>query len=94
MLRVLLVHYKQPKHNTTVGQTTKTSKIIHATAETIYKALTSPAALEVWQAPGDMTAKVHNFDFRVGGGYQMSLFYSDNERKNRRKRGQIYGTVY
>lgn len=36
--------------------------------------------MEVWQAPGDMTAKVHNFDLRVGGGYEMSLFYPDSEK--------------
>ena len=27
-----------------------------------------------------MTAKVHNFDLRVGGSYQMSLFYPDSEK--------------
>lgn len=63
-----------------MGQTTKNSKVINATAETIYKAFTDPIALEVWQAPGDMTAKVHNFDLRVGGGYEMSLFYPDSEK--------------
>ena len=41
----------------------------------LYRAFTDPAALEAWQAPGDMTAKVHAFDARVGGGYGMSLFY-------------------
>jgi uncharacterized protein YndB with AHSA1/START domain len=62
-----------------MGQTTKNSKIINAASSTIYRALTTPTALEVWQAPNDMTAKVHNFDLRVGGGYEMSLFYSENE---------------
>ena len=68
-----------------MGQTTKNSKIINATVETIYKAFTSPTALEVWQAPGDMTAKVHNFDLRVGGGYEMSLFYPDSETEMKGK---------
>jgi len=45
----------------------------------LYHAFTDPAALEIWQAPGQMTAKVHEFDGRVGGGYRMSLFYSDSE---------------
>ena len=63
-----------------MGQITRNSKVINATAETIYRAFTSPTALEVWQAPGDMTAKVHNFDLRVGGGYEMSLFYPDSEK--------------
>lgn len=68
-----------------MGQPTTNSKIINATAETIYKAFTSPAALEVWQAPGDMTAIVHNFELRVGGGYEMSLFYPDSENEMKGK---------
>jgi uncharacterized protein YndB with AHSA1/START domain len=32
-----------------------------------------------------MTAKVHNFDLRVGGGYEMSLFYSDSETEMKGK---------
>ena len=60
-------------------QTTNNSLEIKATQEEIYNAITNPAALEIWQAPGEMTAKVHNFDLRIGGGYEMSLFYPDNE---------------
>ncbi len=60
-------------------QTTQNSRTIKATATAIYQAFTNPAALETWQAPGNMTAKVRNFDFRVGGGYEMSLFYPDSE---------------
>jgi uncharacterized protein YndB with AHSA1/START domain len=43
--------------------------------------LTDPEAIEVWQVPGDMTGKVHNYNFQVGGGYEMSLFYPDNENE-------------
>ena len=28
-----------------------------------------------WQAPGDMREKIHSFDLRIGGGYDMSLYY-------------------
>src|SRR5690606_31482035 len=35
--------------------------------------------LESWLAPYDMTGKIHYFNFSVGGGYEMSLFYNDNE---------------
>jgi uncharacterized protein YndB with AHSA1/START domain len=62
-------------------QTSKNSLEIKASPEEIYKALTNPAALEVWQAPGEMTAKIYNFDLRVGGGYEMSLFYPAHENK-------------
>jgi|SRR5690554_2923215 len=61
-------------------QTTTNSKIIKASVETIYKAFTNPTALEIWQAPGDMTAKIHNFELRIGGGYEMSLFYPESEK--------------
>jgi len=66
-------------------QTTQNSKVIKATRETLYRAFTNPSALEAWQAPGDMTGKVHNFDLRVGGGYTMSLLYPDSEKKERGK---------
>ena len=62
-----------------MGQTTQTSRDINATPDKIYRALTDPILLEKWQVPGDMKAKVHYFDLKVGGGYQMSLFYPDNE---------------
>ncbi len=32
-----------------------------------------------------MTGKVHNFDLKIGGGYQMSLFYPPSEKENRGK---------
>jgi uncharacterized protein YndB with AHSA1/START domain len=63
-------------------QTTKNSKVIQATPDALYKALTTPEALEVWQAPGDMTGKVHSFDLRVDGGYQMSLYYPAGENES------------
>jgi uncharacterized protein YndB with AHSA1/START domain len=62
-------------------QTTQNSLNIKATPQEIYYAFINPSALEVWQAPGDMTAKVHDFDLRVGGGYRMSLFYPDSEKE-------------
>ena len=55
------------------------SRLIKASAQEIYKAFTTPSALTTWQAPGDMTARIHNFDLRVGGGYEMSLFYPEEE---------------
>lgn len=51
-----------------MGQTTQNSLEIKATQQEIYRALINPTALEVWQAPEDMTGKVHYFDLRVGGG--------------------------
>ena len=64
---------------------TRSSAVIPAPREALYRAFTDPAALEVWQAPGGMTAKVHEFDARVGGGYRMSLFYPASEQFSRGK---------
>jgi uncharacterized protein YndB with AHSA1/START domain len=58
---------------------TRNSRLINAPAEDLYQAFTDPEALAVWQAPGEMTAKVHGFDLLVGGGYTMSLFYPQTD---------------
>ncbi len=78
----LCVIIKHPKSNMA---TTKNSKSIRATAKKLYQAFTEPKALEVWLVPGKMTAKVHNFDLRVGGGYQMSLFYPPTDKTSQGK---------
>jgi uncharacterized protein YndB with AHSA1/START domain len=58
---------------------TRNSKLINAKPEVLYRAFTDPAALAIWLVPGAMTGKVHRFDGRVGGGYQMSLYYPASE---------------
>src|SRR6266699_7122089 len=64
---------------------TRNSTWIKATPEALYRAFTDPAALAAWLAPGDMTGEVHRFDDRVGGGYQMSLYYPSSEHTFRGK---------
>ena len=64
---------------------TRNSKFIKASQEALYRAFTDPAALAAWFAPGDMTGEVHHFDLRVGGGYQMSLYYPSSEKSSRGK---------
>jgi uncharacterized protein YndB with AHSA1/START domain len=64
---------------------TRTSTVINAPREALYRAFTDPAALEVWRSPGEMTGKIHEFDARVGGGYRMSLFYPSAEEEDRGK---------
>jgi uncharacterized protein YndB with AHSA1/START domain len=66
-------------------RSTVTSRIISASRETLYRALTDPIAIGVWLAPGAMTGKVHSFDLRVGGGYQMSLYYPSTDKAARGK---------
>jgi uncharacterized protein YndB with AHSA1/START domain len=64
---------------------TRNAKVIKATPEALYRAFTNPDALAVWLAPGDMTGEVHRFDGRVGGGYEMSLYYPASEQTERGK---------
>lgn len=65
--------------------TTQTSRQIKASPEKLYQAFTSPEALEIWMAPGDMTGKVHHFDLREGGSYEMSLFYPHTDTESKGK---------
>jgi uncharacterized protein YndB with AHSA1/START domain len=65
----------------TKSHSTRNTKFIKASQEAVYKAFTDPKALAVWFAPGDMTAEVHYFDERVGGGYEMSLYYPASEKE-------------
>jgi uncharacterized protein YndB with AHSA1/START domain len=57
---------------------TLNTKVIRASKEELYDAFIQPDALLKWQAPGDMKTKIHSFDLRVGGGYEMSLYYPDS----------------
>ncbi|MBI5030490.1 MAG: SRPBCC family protein [Chloroflexi bacterium] len=68
-----------------MSNSTRNSKTIKASPETLYRAFTNPKALAAWLAPGEMTGKVHSFDLRVGGGYEMSLFYPKSEKESRGK---------
>ena len=64
---------------------TRTSRVIEAPRDALYRAFTDPAALAVWLSPGEMTGKVHEFDARIGSGYRMSLFYPASEQASRGK---------
>lgn len=64
---------------------TRNSKFIKAPPEVLYRAFTDPAALALWRAPGEMTGQVHRFHYRVGGGYEMSLYYPSSEELVRGK---------
>ena len=47
--------------------TSRTSAVIAAPRDVLFRAFTDPAALEAWQVPEGMTGKVHAFDARRGG---------------------------
>jgi len=65
--------------------TTRNSRLIEASPQILYEAFTNPKALETWLAPGDMTGKIHRFDLRKGGSYEMSLFYPESDQEARGK---------
>lgn len=62
-----------------MDRTSSNSRIINATRDMVYKAFTEREALEFWLAPNGMTGKIYNFEPKIGGGYEMSLFYIDHK---------------
>jgi uncharacterized protein YndB with AHSA1/START domain len=72
---------------------TRTSRVIKASREALYRAFVDPAALVIWLPPGDMTGKIHSFDARVGGEYRMSLFYPSSDREHRGKTSEKEDSV-
>ncbi len=74
-----------PMTDANSGASTRTSNVIKAPREALYRAFTDPAALAVWLSPEEMTGEVHAFDARVGGGYQMSLYYPSSDQEYRGK---------
>lgn len=71
--------------NTRSTSTTRNWKLIKVSQEALFKVFTNPTDLAAWLAPGEMTGKVHSFDLKVGGGYQMSLYYPESEKEFRGK---------
>ena len=58
------------------GASTRSSRIVSAPRERVYHAFVNPDELLAWLPPAEMSGQMHEFDARVGGGYQMSLFYA------------------
>lgn len=53
------------------------SKIINASPQKIYEALTSPEAIAAWKPPGDMTCRIYEFNPEEGGTYRMTFIYPE-----------------
>ena len=66
-------------------RSTRTTRAIRAAPQAIYDAFVDPEALVAWLPPDAMTGRLHAFDARVGGGYEMSLYYPSDERAVRGK---------
>lgn len=66
---------------------TLNTKEIKVPVGLVFTAFATPEALEQWLSPDGMTGKIHSFDFRPGGGYEMSLYYNEGEAQSEGKTG-------
>ncbi len=55
------------------------SRLIRASASTIYRAFATAHAMESWLPPQGMTGRMVEFEFREGGAYRMQLIYDGPE---------------
>jgi len=53
--------------------TVRLHRVLTARPERVYKAFVDPDALVKWLPPNGFTAKLHQIDAKVGGGYRMSF---------------------
>ncbi len=53
--------------------TVQLHRVLRTSPEKLYKAFLDPDALVKWLPPHGFTAKLHQIDVRVGGGYKMSF---------------------
>jgi len=53
--------------------TIRLHRVLTDKPERVYKAFLDPDAMVKWLPPNGFTAKVHQMDARVGGGYRMSF---------------------
>ena len=55
--------------------TTRSTRIVHAPRQAVYRALIDPDAVRQWMVPDGMTSRVHAFDAIDGGEFRISLAY-------------------
>ena len=55
------------------GNTIRLHRVLRAPPERVYRAFLDADALVKWMAPNGFTARVHEMDAKVGGGYKMSF---------------------
>ena len=53
--------------------TIRLHRVLRGTPERVFRAFSSPEAQAKWLPPYGFTCKVHEFDFKVGGGGKMSF---------------------
>jgi len=58
---------------TATSNTVRLHRVLRAPPERVYRAFLDPEAMVKWLPPHGFTARVHEMDARVGGGYRMSF---------------------
>lgn len=76
-----------------MGRVDSASRLIEASPEMIYAAMTDPAALVAWLPPSGMTGEMLEFDLRPGGRYRMVLRYADPAFEGKTGAGEDEVTV-
>ena len=54
---------------------TRISRRVNAPRAIVYRALLDARAVATWMVPTGITSRVHTFDAREGGSFQISLTY-------------------
>lgn len=57
------------------GRIDTATRVIGDSPNRLYQAFMDPESLVIWMPPEGMSAKIEQFDSRVGGGYRMILSY-------------------
>jgi uncharacterized protein YndB with AHSA1/START domain len=60
-----------------MSRTDTAIRVISASPDRVYAALTDCDALAVWLPPDGMTGRSEHFDARPGGSYRLVLTYAD-----------------
>lgn len=60
-----------------MSRTDTATRIVSASPEAVYAAMTEPKALLAWLPPEGMTGAFKEFDLRPGGRYRLVLTYAD-----------------
>jgi uncharacterized protein YndB with AHSA1/START domain len=68
-------------------RTDSVSRVILASARSLYRAHLDREMMASWRAPEGMRAEMLAFDGRLGGGYRMALHYVDTAQGDRGKSG-------
>ena len=58
-------------------RTDRASRVIPASTDRVFEALTRPEAMLAWLPPQGMTGRFERFDLRPGGSYRLVLTYDD-----------------